>query len=311
MRNSDEPSWPTRAHRLAQLEKGLLDFSQNEKLLAGTKDKRARTTLAKQMIASLRRQDFTAALKSRRVHPDRANPNSDLFDPERAAIFYNRNGNVDEAIWLIFLSVHFGKHRKHGWRMLRDIYGGLGTGLWTWARAAAQPQAFRAWLRLNRLNIAGAFGNHRKYETLDPSSNVGTATVIESFIAACSPSPAGYFSGLTRATGNNPAEIFDVAYRNLAVARFGRLAKFDFLSLLGRLDLAPVRPGSAYLRGATGPLRGARLLVDGDSQSRTSADELDTVLQHLDQTLNVGMQVMEDSICNWQKSPLRFIHFRG
>jgi Alpha-glutamyl/putrescinyl thymine pyrophosphorylase clade 3 len=58
-------------------------------------------------------------------------------------------------------------------------------------------------------------------------------------------------------------------------------------------------------------LRGARLLIDGDPKSRTKADVLDKVLQRLDETLDVGMQVMEDSICNWQKSPRKFVHFRG
>jgi hypothetical protein len=106
-------------------------------------------------------------------------------------------------------------------------------------------------------------------------------------------------------------KIFDAAYYALTIVRFGRLAKFDFLALLGRLDLAPIKPGSAYLRGATGPLRGARLLIDGDPTSQTTAEDLDRILQRLDQTLEVGMQVMEDSICNWQKSPHKFIHFRG
>jgi hypothetical protein len=126
-----------------------------------------------------------------------------------------------------------------------------------------------------------------------------------------SPSPSGYFASLARSTGNDPKEIFDAAYQGLTIARFGRLAKFDFLALLGRMDLAPVEPGSAYLGEATGPLRGARLLVDGDPKSRTSADKLDAILQRIDQALNVGMQVMEDSICNWQKSPRKFVHFRG
>jgi hypothetical protein len=77
------------------------------------------------------------------------------------------------------------------------------------------------------------------------------------------------------------------------------------------MDLAPLKPGSAYLRGSTGPLRGARLLIDGDPNSPTKADVLDEVLQRLDDILGVGMQVMEDSICNWQKSPRKFVHFRG
>lgn len=303
--------WPSRSLRLEQLDKGLLEFSNGDTALNGVTDGVTRRTLAEQMIASLRRLDYTTILKNRDIHPGRADPYSDLFDPERAALFYAHKGNSDEAIWLIFLSIHFGKHGKHGWRMVRDIYSGLGAGRWTWERATAEPGAFREWLRANRASIRGAFGNHRKYETLDPNSNSSTALVIESFIALCSPSPSGYFAALGHSTGNDPAKIFDAAYRGLTIIRFGRLAKFDFLSLLGRMDLAPVRPGSAYLRGATGPLRGARLLVDGDAASDASADDLDAVLQRLDRTLSVGMQVMEDSICNWQKSPRKFIHFRG
>jgi hypothetical protein len=289
----------------------LLAFSKSDTSLVGVTDGLARQTLATQMIASLRRLDYTAILKGRDIHPDRANPDSDLFDPERAALLYARNGNPDEAIWLIFLSIHFGKHGKDGWRMVRDVYSGLGTGRWTWERTSAQPDAFRRWLRANRASIRGAFGNHRKYETLDADSKGSTALVIESSIELFRPTPSGYFAALVRSTGNDPMEIFDAAYQGLRIARFGRLAKFDFLSLLGRMDLAPLKAGTAYLRGATGPLRGARLLVDGDPSSSTSADDLDAILQRLDQALDVGMQVMEDSICNWQKSPRKFIHFRG
>jgi hypothetical protein len=195
--------------------------------------------------------------------------------------------------------------------MTRDVYSGLGTGRWTWERAAAQPDAFRNWLRADRARIGGAFGNHRKYETLDADSRSSTALVIESFVELFSPSPSSYFAALARSTGNDPIKIFDAAYHRLTIARFGRLARFDFLALLGRMDLAPVKPGSAYLRGATGPLRGARLLVDADPKSPTSADDLDGILQRLDQTLKVGMQVMEDAVCNWQKSPRKFVHFRG
>ncbi len=303
--------WPSRSQRLEELNRGLLEFSRVDTVLTGIIDKAARRTLAQQMMASLRRLDYTTILKGRDIHPDRANPESNLFDPERAALFQARKGNPDEAIWLVFLSIHFGKHRIHGWRMVRDVCSGLGTGRWTWERVSAQPEAFRDWLRTNRARIGGAFGNHRKYETLDADSRSSTALVIESFVKLCSPSPSGYFAALVRSTGNDPAKIFDAAYHDLTIVRFGRLAKFDFLALLGRMDLAPIKPGSAYLHGATGPLRGARLLVDGDANSRRSADELDMILQRLDQTLNVGMQVMEDSICNWQKSPRKFIHFRG
>src|SRR5687767_6321397 len=128
--------WPNREPKLRQIERGLEHFSESDTELRGVRDKQAREALAKQMIASLRRLDYTEILARRDIHPDRANPASDMFDPERAALLHARNGNIDEAIWLVFLSIHFGKHARHKWRMLRDVYSGLGTGLWTWQRVS-------------------------------------------------------------------------------------------------------------------------------------------------------------------------------
>jgi hypothetical protein len=92
---------------------------------------------------------------------------------------------------------------------------------------------------------------------------------------------------------------------------FWPLGTIRFFGASRQDGLVPLRPGSPYLQGSTGPLRGARLLVDGDSHSSSRADKLNVILQRLDTTLEVGMQVMEDSICNWQKSPNKFIHFKG
>ncbi|MET4721665.1 hypothetical protein ABIF63_005771 [Bradyrhizobium japonicum] len=303
--------WPSRSTIIAQLDQGLQAFSKEQHRLLGIADPAARNALVLQMTASLRRLDYTRLIKSRNISAHRADPTHRLFDPERAAALLARNGNLDEAIWLIFLSTHFGQHKKHGWRMLRDVYSQLGKGVWTWSKVSANPQKFRAWLQHNFQHIGGAFGNHRKYETLNPVSNSGTANIVDSFVKCFQPSPSKWFSNLVQSTGNDPHTLFGAAYDGLTIERFGRLAKFDFLALLGRLDLAPIAPGSAYLSGATGPLRGARLLVDGDASSQSRARDLDEILQQLDTVLHVGMQVMEDSICNWQKSPHKFVHFRG
>jgi hypothetical protein len=302
--------WPTRSALTAELHEGLQQFSLSNQTLLGMAPPSHSDTLVLQMIASLRRLDYTQAIKSREVAPNRADPKSSYFEPERAAAFYARRGQIDEAIWLIFLATHFGQHGRHGWRMLRDVYSGLGSGVWTWARVSSNPVQFTAWLKQNAKNIKGAFGNHRKYETLSPTSHAGTANVIQSFVNCFAPSPSAWFAQLGRAS-NDPHRVFDAAYSQMNVERFGRLAKFDFLALLGRLDLAPIEPGSAYLSGATGPLRGARLLIDGDPNSKTRAAALDKILQDLDRVLGVGMQVMEDSLCNWQKSPSKFVHFKG
>ena len=100
---------------------------------------------------------------------------------------------------------------------------------------------------------------------------------------------------------------FNALYRSMKtnVARFGRLACFDYLATIGKMELAPVEPDSAYLSSATGPLKGARLLFGSDEPPGV----LDRRLLDLDAELNVGQHALEDALCNWQKSPSTFRKF--
>ncbi|MCH7749101.1 MAG: hypothetical protein IH939_13500, partial [Acidobacteria bacterium] len=70
-------------------------------------------------------------------------------------------------------------------------------------------------------------------------------------------------------------------------------------------------PGSTYMGNSTGPLEGARLLFSGKKTAPLNPAELDEWLGELEVQLNVGMQVLEDALCNWQKSPGEFTPFRG
>ena len=81
--------------------------------------------------------------------------------------------------------------------------------------------------------------------------------------------------------------------------------------MLGKLGLANIEPARPYLNSATGPLFGALLLFTGTTAKSVKPAELEKWVIELDETLNVGMQVLEDSLCNWQKSPDRFVSFRG
>lgn len=47
--------------------------------------------------------------------------------------------------------------------------------------------------------------------------------------------------------------------------------------------------------------------TNGEASRRT----LDQWIVSLDTYLDVGMQVLEDALCNWQKSPGKYIQFRG
>jgi hypothetical protein len=94
-----------------------------------------------------------------------------------------------------------------------------------------------------------------------------------------------------------------------AVVGFGRTARFDYLAMIGKAGLAPIEPDSTHLRTATGPVAGARRMFETDV--RLSIAQLEALADDLGDYLQVGMQAMEDALCNWQKSPSVFKPFRG
>jgi hypothetical protein len=299
---------------------GLIAYDRNHRRLFGIRLKAHRDAFIEQVLESIHRVAYPSVIARRDISPERANPNSPLFDPVRAAILKQRTGQTDEAFWFIFLFVHFGKHLRTGWRLTRDVYGCLGNGApWTWARVGSNPRSFRSWLADNRAALTGDgvarhFGNHRKYESLDAWSRNGTGEAVESYVQWVAP-PRTHQQLIQAAqaeVGNDARRLFHFLYGSMnRVTRFGRTAKFDYLTMLGKLNLAPIEPGSTYMEGATGPFTGARLLFGGSTNADLERLELDSWLVELGGQLGVGMQVLEDSLCNWQKSPSRFIAFRG
>jgi Alpha-glutamyl/putrescinyl thymine pyrophosphorylase clade 3 len=303
--------WPSRAAVHQQIVSELQAASAAQGL-KGVPDAATIDTLALQFVASLRREDYYRRVQSKLISPQRADPNNPSFDTERAVAFHMQQGDVDEAGWLIFLMTHFARRPDTHWRRLQDVYGRLGAGVWDWVTVSANPAAFYQWLDANWQNIRGGFGNHRKYESLRPTAQRPMRTVVADYLAWIGAAGhAAFFANAVRAAGNDPHTIFDYLYGTMTVRSFGRLAKFDYLSLVGRYGLAPIEAGTAYLDGATGPGRGARLLVDGDPTSATGNSTLQVELDKVNGRLQVGMAVMEDSLCNWQKSPRHFVHFKG
>lgn len=303
--------WPSRinSHQSIIADLQAARAAQN---LAGLPDAQTIKTLAWQIVASLRREDYYRLVQAKPIAANRADPHSPTFDAERAVAYHMQQGDVNEAGWLIFLMTHFARHLETGWRRLQDVYGALGAGKWDWATVSANPNAFFVWLDVNWQHVRGAFGNHRKYESMRPTARRNMRRVVSDYLNWIGPAGhAQFFANAVQASGNNPHTIFDYLYRSMAVNSFGRLAKFDYLSLIGRYGLAPIEAGKAYLDGATGPARGVRLLVDGNATSATGTSDLQAELDALDNRLNVGMAVLEDALCNWQKSPRIFVHFKG
>jgi hypothetical protein len=301
----------------AKLQQQLQNYRFNGKPLPGISSQAELDALVAQMVDSVARINYVKKIANRDISARRLNPkDAAMFDPLRAAIYYMRNGDEDEAFWLVFLFVHCGKHLTTGYGLLRMVYGAFNDQfIWTWDKFSKNPKHFSIWLHQNLDDIKAQradfkFGNHRKYESLDQLD-----MVLKSYADWVGPS--GSHRGLVDAAkakvGADPKKLFDYLYLSMnAVHRFGRTAKFDFLTMVGKIGLADIEPPSAYMVHGTGPVRGARLLfcgaVDNMSLSKKKLDELSV---ELDQTLGVGMQVIEDSLCNWQKSPSKYLAFRG
>lgn len=301
--------------------KRLRSFEANIHPLPGIADDPARQTFIFQIVESIRRIRFVHQVSQRPLGESRKDPATVYFDPIRAAILYKRAGEIDEACWLVFLFVHFGKNIKSGYRLIADVYGKLGQGgIWTWVEAVKDTFAFRHWLDKNQQNLKTSddihrgFGNHRKYQSLDAWKPNGTGEAIQTYIAWVM-NAGGHgrlFSSAIAFANDNPEEAFRHLYRSMnAVKSFGRTAKFDYLAMIGKLELAAIRPDSVHFSGATGPLSGARLLFTGSPKSKSSAKQLEPLSNLLASYLEVDKQVIEDSLCNWQKSPIRPVRFRG
>lgn len=311
-----------RHHELQKLVTDLKHFSDNECSLLGLASNAHYETLAMQLIDSIRRIKYVEAINNKQSYSQlRMEPNSIYFDPLIAAKLHRENGRYDEACWLIFLSTHFGKNIKTKWQLCRDIYSGLGTTTWTWDTITTNFEDFERWFRNSSSHLVSTskerqYGNHRKYETLKNDSRRSIPKVFRSYIE---------FIGNTRSHEARFAEaetlstcpelLFEILYFNMrSVVSFGRTAKFDYLTMLRKTNLLNLEPGHLFLKGSTGPIKGCKLLFSNNKESIDSVSDLNEKLSLLSKILPIGylkMQVLEDALCNWQKSPDSYEYFGG
>lgn len=307
---------PAYAARFDAISDAIAQFEAQKGTLPGLVDDVARRTFIEQVIDSEQRVTYFDQLRARRLDWSSADPADDSFDPLKAALLHRNAGNFDEAVWLTYLFVHFGRHRVAGWRYIRDIYGRLGQGgRWDWQTIAADTILFRHWLHdsLDELRRPGArgFGNHRKYESLNAWETTGTGEAVSSYVDWVLDGHANHSERFAEAITLGPRAGFDRLYESMrAVARFGRIARFDYLNSLRRLELLDVRPPHTYLVGATGPLRGARLLLEGVGGSMRATDA-QSRLENFTALTGIEADVLEDAVCNWQKNPTSYVRFSG
>lgn len=302
----------------ARLRKGLATCARDEFPLPGAANAAQREVFLRQMVDSVRRVEYVDAIAKRPIHPERADGLSPLFDPLRAAVLKSNAGDFDEACWLVFLFVHFGKHPVAGYRYTREVYSALGQREpWTFKAVAANPGAVRAWLDANKDELSRGrdrgFGNHRKYLSLSGTRRNGTGHAFETYVQwVCGRgNHLNLFATAFEEAGRNKEVAFERLFQSMAaVASFGRIGKFDYLTMIQKLGFAKIRPGRPYFDSQTkGPNTGARAMFQ--VAQHLSIAELEGRTKVLGAHLGVGMQEMEDALCNWGKNPHRYTYFRG
>lgn len=299
-----------------------LEQLEGEGVINGLGTEARRISLAKQIVESHRRIEYVRVIKGRDISLSRCDPSKEHFDPLKAAVAFMREGDIDESCWMVFYFVHFGKNSRGGWRYAREVYQALGQcEHWTWVNTSSDPKAFRLWLaeneeRIKCKDVPGGFGNHRKYQSLNAHADDQTGAAFESYVEwiGAGNSHVDRFTEITNASDGTPGSRFDALYRSMsAVKSFGRMAKFDYLCMIGKLGLLDIEPTSVYIASATGPKAGGKLLFAGDSSANRSNIQLEADYTILGDRLDLpfSMQILEDAICNWQKSPDEFKAFRG
>ena len=244
------------ARRLAE---ALTSYEASLGRLPGIQSDARRRSLIRQLIASDRRNRYVNHVVHAALSPVRLDPSSGRFDPLKAAVLCNRAGEADEAFWMLFLFVHFGRHRVAGYRYAADVHLRLDSrDRWSWIEVSNDVEGFRDWMDANAQAVRApggphGFGNHRKYESLSGWSSAGTGAVVASYVewVGSTLTHETNFAAAAAAANGDPSIAFDILFRSMsAIARFGRLARFDYVSMAVKLELANVRSGRAYLTPA-------------------------------------------------------------
>lgn len=213
-------------------------------------------------------------------------------------------GDLDEAFWRAFIAGHFGRTSANPNKpaqvmsAARLLFGFGSVPYWTWERFRAQPVSFMKWLDEQRLALRNlSFGNHRKFESKRPRKLWAVFKSFYDLVQKHGDGPSALFDCGSEKAPTPAARFQEFDTRLKSVERFGRTARFDLLTLLRDVGLIDAEPDSCYLRGSTGPLKGARRVW-----GRRSVRELDHVASEFSRRIGVPPQVVEDALCAWQKN---------
>ncbi|MCP1301964.1 hypothetical protein NK356_22570 [Chryseobacterium sp. S0630] len=238
-------------------------------------------------------------------HQDCSDHRSISFNPLQFVVHYFQNGEIDNACWLLFLYSYIGKHPKHEWNLLRNIYFNTESNdLWSWEKISHNFEVFQKWFleKISIIQEKAGLGEYHKYSELNHSKALIICRDLHEYIHWIKES--GNHHIFFQQTDSLPSDKFQKLYQSMdAKTSFNKLIKFRYLSLLGILNIFPIQPDRPYLNDFILSRRGAQHLFESKNRKKISVEKLNTLLfllnNHLE--LNHGIEILQTALSKWGK----------
>jgi hypothetical protein len=275
--------------------KELLDSKIDSSLL---------NVLANQTSDSIRRIEIYEAYNKRAIQA--VKEKQDFCHTSNPFVLAQRSDlSLNNRLWIIYVATYFGKSNKSKWTLFERATFNKKKSILLFDEIKLDLNKYFKYLSSFDFFENCNYSNHRKFTAKNLLKKNGVFESME------------YFTNNIDKYSSVEKMDFHTMYKlSQKIPNFGRLAGFDFSSSLVKCSFNIEEPKSMYAEHSTGPLDaiGLILKLTNNSASATSRKKLCTDLMQwfLDNSdiFMIG-QVLEDSICNWQKNTVNYIRYSG
>lgn len=260
--------------------------------------------LASQTLDSIRRVEIYRIYKYKAEKADLSDQS--YFSTSTPFILGQRKSlSLNSRTWIVYLATYFGKSNKSRWSLFKKA-AFKGERLIQFEDIKEDKSSYFDILERADFFKDTSYSNHRKYTKKSLIGNKGVFHSMDHVI-----DNINLFS-------SEQQKEFDTIYKGaLKIPNFGRMAAFDFTSSLSKCELNVSEPLSMYHKDSTGPMNALEEILNLTRKSdrsknariRLGNDLLNWFRSNSD--IYFIAQVLEDAICNWQKSPHYYIRYFG
>ena len=275
-----------------------------KELLGSKIDSNQLNILAKQTHDSIRRIEIYQAYKKRAI--EAVKDKKDFIHTSNPFVLSQRTDlGLDNRLWILYIATYFGKSNKSKWTLFNRATFDKKNSIFLFDEIKLDLDKYFKYLSDFDFFKDCTYSNHRKYTAKNFYGDKGVFKSMEYVV-----------NNIKQYSSGKEIDFHTMYNLSQKIPNFGRLAGFDFSSSLVKCGFNIKEPLSMYAEHSTGPLDAIGLLLKltSNSTSTNSKKQLCTDLMKwfIDNSdiFMVG-QVLEDSICNWQKNTSKYIRYTG